>query len=36
VICLEGSARYLEYGWTGPGDFINGTLRLVHTKQLNR
>ena len=32
MICLEGSARYLEYDWVaGPGDFIYETPGLVHT-----
>jgi len=32
MICLEGSARYLEYDWiAGPGDFIYETPGLVHT-----
>lgn len=32
MICLEGSARYLEYNWVaGPGDFIYETPGLVHT-----
>src|SRR5262249_55964591 len=32
MICLEGSARYLEYDWVaGPGDFIYETPGLIHT-----
>lgn len=32
MVCLEGSARYLEYDWVaGPGDFIYETPGLVHT-----
>jgi hypothetical protein len=32
MICLEGSARYLEYDWVaGPGGFIYETPGLVHT-----
>ena len=32
MICLEGSARYLEYDWVaGPGDFIHETPGLIHT-----
>ena len=32
MMCLEGSARYLEYDWVaGPGDFIYETPGLVHT-----
>ena len=32
MICLEGSARYLEYDWVaGPGNFIYETPGLVHT-----
>ena len=32
MICLEGSARYLEYDWVaGPGDFIYETPGLTHT-----
>lgn len=32
MMCLEGSARYLEYDWvTGPGGFIYETPGLTHT-----
>jgi len=32
MVCLEGSARYLEYDWVaGPGAFIYETPGLVHT-----
>jgi hypothetical protein len=32
MVCLEGSARYLEYEWVaGPGDFIYETPGLTHT-----
>ncbi|HEY4037724.1 MAG TPA: 2,4'-dihydroxyacetophenone dioxygenase family protein [Burkholderiaceae bacterium] len=32
MICLEGSARYLEYDWVaGPGSFIYETPGLTHT-----
>ena len=32
MVCLEGSARYLEYDWiAGPGDFIYETPGLIHT-----
>ena len=32
MVCLEGSARYLEYDWVAhPGDFIYETPGLVHT-----
>lgn len=32
MMCLEGSARYLEYDWVAaPGDFIYETPGLVHT-----
>ncbi|HVW69329.1 MAG TPA: 2,4'-dihydroxyacetophenone dioxygenase family protein [Steroidobacteraceae bacterium] len=32
MVCLEGSARYLEYDWVaGPGDFIYETPGLIHT-----
>ena len=32
MVCLEGSARYLEYDWVaGPGDFIYETPGLTHT-----
>lgn len=32
MLCLEGSARYLEYDWVaGPGDFIYETPGIVHT-----
>jgi 2,4'-dihydroxyacetophenone dioxygenase len=32
MVCLEGSARYLEYSWVAnPGDFIFETPGLVHT-----
>jgi len=32
MVCLEGSARYLEYDWVaGPGSFICETPGLVHT-----
>ena len=32
MMCLEGSARYLEYDWVaGPGGFIYETPGLVHT-----
>jgi 2,4'-dihydroxyacetophenone dioxygenase len=32
MLCLEGSARYLEYDWVaGPGDFIYETPGLIHT-----
>lgn len=32
MVCLEGSARYLEYDWVArPGDFIYETPGLIHT-----
>jgi hypothetical protein len=32
MLCLEGSARYLEYDWVaGPGDFITETPGQTHT-----
>ena len=32
MVCLEGSARYLEYDWVaGPGGFIYETPGLIHT-----
>lgn len=32
MVCMEGSARYLEYDWVaGPGDFIYETPGLIHT-----
>src|SRR4026207_1684267 len=32
MLCMEGSARYLEYDWVaGPGDFIYETPGLTHT-----
>jgi len=32
MMCLEGSARYLEYDWVaGPGEFIYETPGLIHT-----
>jgi 2,4'-dihydroxyacetophenone dioxygenase len=32
MVCLEGSARYLEYDWiAGPGDFIYETPGIIHT-----
>lgn len=32
MVCLEGTARYLEYDWVaGPGSFIYETPGLIHT-----
>jgi len=31
MVCLEGSARYLEYEWPAEGDFIYEAPGLIHT-----